>query len=80
MNVDSGVVETVGPQKVGGAFEVKENTKAMSGFKYVVANGQEIPNMGRKHTQGYGGEWIPLNMRMQVTDVKKGASISGPDV
>jgi hypothetical protein len=71
VTVDSGAVETVGPEHVGKAFKVKENEMSKAGYKYVVANGEEIPNKGEKHLKGWGDTWGQLYMCMQVTDVRK---------
>ena len=50
---------------------MRKSEKSKRGFKYRVANGEEIPNEGEKWLAGYGDGWMPIQIAMQVTPVKR---------
>ena len=68
--VDSGAVDWVTNPETGKMFPVEETTASKKGVKYVAANGTDINNHGERKMKGLTDDWSPVEVAMQVADVK----------
>ncbi len=53
VQIDSGAIDTVGPQEMARAFEMKETEMSRRGIRFLAANGSGIKNYGEKKVEGY---------------------------
>jgi hypothetical protein len=70
ITADSGAV-AVGPESVARVVKTMSTRASRAGLTYVAANGTQIKNEGQKSLSGMSNEGIPINMVMQVCDVKR---------
>ena len=71
MTVDSGAVDTVTPPSTAKYFPILETEASRRGLHYRAANGTRITNHGARRVQGISAEYKPMDMIMNVADVKK---------
>ena len=69
--VDSGAVNTVGPDEIAPKIPTEEGEAKRRGVKYRVANGTIIPNEGEKKLRGYGEDYTGMGLNVQIADVTK---------
>ena len=71
VTVDSGAVDTVTPPSTAKYFPILETEASRRGLHYRAANGTRITNHGARRVQGISAEFKPMDMIMNVADVKK---------
>ena len=71
VTVDSGAVDTVTPPSTAKYFPILETDASRRGLDYRAANGTKIKNHGARSVQGISSEFKPMNLIMNVADVKK---------
>ena len=69
--VDSGAIDTVTPPHVAKAFPTMETDASEKGLHCRAANGSKITNHGARTISGVSSNYSPINMTMNVADVKK---------
>ena len=69
--VDSGATETVIPMDVLPSVQLEPSDASRRGVSYRVANGEEIPNLGKKPMAVVTAEGTMRGRRAQVADVNK---------
>ena len=71
VTVDSGAVDTVTPPGTAKYFPLLETDSSRRGLDYRAANGTKIKNHGARSVKGISSEFKPMNLIMNVADVKK---------
>jgi hypothetical protein len=71
VTVDSGAVDTVTPPSTAKYFPILETDASRRGLDYRAANGTKIKNHGARNVTGISAEFKPMNLVMNVADVKK---------
>ena len=71
ITIDSGGVDTVGPNEVGTGFPVQPTEASTKGMFYRAANNTKIAIHGKKALRGYTNEGSEINLDKQIADVKK---------
>ena len=71
VTVDSGAVDTVTPPSTAKYFPILETDASRRGLDYRAANGTNIKNHGARSVQGISSEFKPMNLIMNVADVRK---------
>ena len=71
VTVDSGAVDTVTPPSTAKYFPILETDSSRRGLDYRAANGTRIKNHGARSVKGISSEFKPMNLIMNVADVKK---------
>ena len=71
VQIDSGAVDTVGPQEFAKTFEMKETAVSERGVGLVAANGSGIKNYGEKQIIGHTEDGEGVSLRIQCADAKK---------
>eukprot|EP00974_Lingulodinium_polyedra_P029346 2826712-Lingulodinium_polyedra.AAC.1 len=69
--VDSGAAESVIPTGLLQDYPVQQGSAALSGEKYMTADGKEIPNRGEQAVKFYTQEQHRCVLTFQVTDATK---------
>ncbi len=69
--VDSGAIDTVGPNEIARPFEVKEPAVSRRGVGFVAASGSKIKNYGDKRIIGHTEDGEGVSLRIQRAGVKK---------
>ena len=70
VKIDSGAVDSCLPKELLTRVPVRETAASKNDMRYVAANGTNIRNYGERNVQGLTGDWKPMNMTFQVTDVR----------
>ena len=71
VTLDSGAVDTVTPPSTAKYFPIFETEGSKRGLHYRAANGTRITNHGARNVRGISADFKPMNMIMNVADVKK---------
>ena len=71
--LDSGASVTVVPPHVGRDYEVTRGDAAAAGVRYVIADGNEIPNLGEKLFPIMTREGTWRGLKAEVADISKAA-------
>ena len=71
VTVDSGAVDTVTPPSTAKYFPILETEASRRGLHYRAANGTRITNHGARNVQGISADFKPMDLIMNVADVKK---------
>jgi hypothetical protein len=69
VQIDSGMIDTVGPKDIAKAFEAKETMVSRIGVGYVAADGSSIKNYGEKTTFGFPDDGEGVSVRLQCANV-----------
>ena len=77
ITVDSGAVDTVGPQSLGKGFPLMETEASRSGKFYRVANDTKIAIHGNKAVKGYTQEGSEIGVDIQIADAKRKLGSAG---
>ena len=68
-HVDSGAVDTVGPNSIGRAFETKDTVASTCGNTYIAAHGSVIKQYGERLIKGETDNGLNVSMPVQIADV-----------
>ena len=71
VKLDSGAFDWVFNPKTAQAFELKETESSKAGLNYSAANGSTIENYGQRNLKGYSEDSVPLEVAVQVAEVKR---------
>ena len=71
VKLDSGAFDWVFNPKTAQAFELKETESSKAGLNYTAANGSTIQNYGQRTLKGYSEDNVPLEVAVQVAEVKR---------
>ena len=71
IQIDSGAVDTVGPQSAGRVFPIKPTKASREGNNYIAANGSPVKNYGERLVKGGTDNQIKVSMPIHVADVKR---------
>ena len=80
ITVDSGAVDTVGPQGIAKGFPLLSTEASRKGMCYRAANDTKIAIHGKNEVQGFTPEGSIIGIDIQIADVQKGIGISTPSV
>jgi hypothetical protein len=75
--VDSGAEDSVTNERTAPCIPIQQTAASRFGTKYTAADGRTVPNRGQQMFSGTTEDGLPIEMGIQITDVRKTLLASG---